>query len=58
MLVYVLPRRWELRMAAADTPGVIVAAISAFALVVAALWLQHCCRSPNEPTGVEDPISD
>jgi hypothetical protein len=45
-------------MAAADTPGVVVAALSAFALVVAALWLQHCCRSPNEPTGVEDPVSD
>jgi hypothetical protein len=58
VLVYVLPRRWELRMAAADTPGVVVAALSAFALVVAALWLQHCCRSPNEPTGVEDPVSD
>jgi hypothetical protein len=26
-----------------------VAAVSALALVVAALWLQHCCKSPDEP---------
>ncbi|MBI3691210.1 MAG: DUF3180 family protein, partial [Mycolicibacterium aromaticivorans] len=48
-----LPRRTELRVAGADTPGAVVAAFSALALVVAALWLQHCCRSPGDPT--EDP---
>jgi hypothetical protein len=26
-----------------------VAAVSALALLVAALWLQHCCKSPQEP---------
>ena len=26
-----------------------VAAVSALALVVAALWLQHCCKSPQDP---------
>jgi hypothetical protein len=25
-----------------------VAAVSALALVVAALWLQHCCKSPGD----------
>jgi hypothetical protein len=49
VLVYLLPRRSELRVASADTPGAIVAAVSALALVVAALWLQHCCKSPEEP---------
>ncbi|MGV0994119.1 MAG: DUF3180 domain-containing protein [Mycobacterium sp.] len=49
VLVYLLPRRSELRVAAADTPGVIIAVASAFALVVAALWLQECCKSPGEP---------
>ena len=53
VLVYLLPRRAELRVAGADTPGAVVAAISALALVAAALWLQHCCKSPGEPT--EDP---
>lgn len=46
---YLLPRRSELRVAAADMPGAVVAAVSAFALVVAALWLQQCCTSPDDP---------
>ncbi|BBX88913.1 DUF3180 domain-containing protein [Mycolicibacterium boenickei] len=49
VLVYLLPRRGELRVAGEDTPGAAVAAISAMALVVAAVWLQHCCKSPEEP---------
>jgi hypothetical protein len=49
VLVYLLPRRGTIRVASEDTAGVVVAAISAFALVVAALWLQHCCKSPLEP---------
>lgn len=53
VLAFVLPRRGGLRVAAQDTPGVVVAAVSALALVIAALWLQHCCKSPHEPP--EDP---
>lgn len=49
VLVYLLPRRGELQVAGEDTPGAAVAAISALALVVAAVWLQHCCKSPEEP---------
>ena len=50
VLVYLLPRRSWLRAAAEDTTGTVVAAASALALVVAALWLQHCCKSPQDPT--------
>jgi hypothetical protein len=50
VLVYILPRRSWLRAAAEDTSGAVVAAVSALALVVAALWLQHCCKSPPDPT--------
>ncbi|QUR69180.1 DUF3180 domain-containing protein [Mycobacterium spongiae] len=50
VLVYFLPRRSWLRVAAEDTPGTVVAAVCALALVVAALWLQHCCKSPQDPT--------
>jgi len=50
VLVYLLPRRSWLRAAAEDTTGAVVAAVSALALVVAALWLQHCCKSPQDPT--------
>ena len=49
VLVYLLPRRSTLRVAGEDTAGSVVAAASALALVVAALWLQHCCKSPQEP---------
>ncbi len=50
VLVYLLPRRSWLRVAGEDTAGAAVAAVSALALVIAALWLQHCCKSPGEPT--------
>ena len=50
VLVYLLPRRGALRVAAEDTAGAVVAAVSALALLVAALWLQHCCKSPQEPS--------
>jgi Protein of unknown function (DUF3180) len=49
VLIYLLPKRGEWRVAGEDTAGVVVAAVSALALVIAALWLQHCCRSPQEP---------
>jgi hypothetical protein len=49
VLVYLLPRQ-SVRVAVEDTPGSVAAAISALALVVAALWLQHCCKSPQDPT--------
>lgn len=51
VLAYVLPHRSEMRVAAADTPGALVAAGCALALVAAAQWLQHCCRSPDDPAG-------
>jgi hypothetical protein len=50
VLVYLLPRRSWLRVAAEDTTGTVVAAGSALALVVAALWLQHSCKSPPDAT--------
>ncbi len=49
VLTYLLPRRSTVRVAGEDTAGTAVAAVSALALVVAALWLQHCCKSPCDP---------
>jgi len=49
VLAYLLPRRSTLRVAGEDTAGALVAAACALALVAAALWLQHCCESPQEP---------
>ena len=54
---YVLPRRDALRVAAADSPGTVVAARCALALVAAALWLQHCCRSPEDTPPDADPAT-
>jgi hypothetical protein len=49
VVAYLLPRRSTLRVAAEDSPGAVVAASCALALVVAALWLQNCCKSPDDP---------
>jgi hypothetical protein len=49
VLVYLVPRRDTLKVAGEDTAGAAVAAVCALALLVAALWLQHCCKSPQEP---------
>jgi hypothetical protein len=49
VLVYLLPRRSTMKVAGEDTAGATVAAVCALALVIAALWLQHCCKSPEEP---------
>ena len=48
-LIWVFPQRSTLRAAASDTPGAIVGLIAGLVLVGAALWLEHCCRSPDEP---------
>ncbi|TGD83929.1 DUF3180 domain-containing protein [Mycolicibacterium sp. CH28] len=53
VLVFLLLRRAE-RVASAYIPGVVVAAVSALALVAGALWLEHCCKSPGEPTESAD----
>jgi hypothetical protein len=49
VVAYLAPRRDELQVASNDTAGAVVAGISALALVLAALWLQHCCKSPDDP---------
>lgn len=49
VLGYLLPRRSVLRVAAEDTPGTVTAVLGSLALLIAALWLQHCCKSPQDP---------
>ena len=48
VLAYVVPRRELLKVAGEDSAGATVALVSALALVVGALWLQHCCKSPDD----------
>ncbi|MGF7122888.1 DUF3180 domain-containing protein [Rhodococcus sp. BE178] len=48
-LVFLWPQRSEFRAAVSDSPGAIVGLVAAVLLVVAAMWLEHCCRTPDEP---------
>jgi hypothetical protein len=47
-LAYVLPRRTEIAAAAEDLPSTVIGAISAAALIAAALWLEYACRAPDD----------
>ncbi|HWR49025.1 MAG TPA: DUF3180 domain-containing protein [Pseudonocardiaceae bacterium] len=53
MLGYVLPLRSQLSSAASDTVTAAIGAVCAGALVAAALWLEHCCRTPDGPDDSE-----
>jgi Protein of unknown function (DUF3180) len=49
VLGYVAPRSADIAAAAADTVAAAVGLVGAAALVAGALWLQHCCRTPDDP---------
>jgi uncharacterized protein DUF3180 len=48
-LVYLVPKRAALIVAAHDTTSAVVALVSGAALIAAALWLEYCCRAPEDP---------
>jgi uncharacterized protein DUF3180 len=48
VLGYLLPRRDELSAAADDVPSAIIGVACAAVLIGAALWLEYCCRTPND----------
>lgn len=55
VLSYVLPlRSQQLASAASDTLTASIGAICAGALVAAALWLEHCCRTPDGPDDADE----
>lgn len=47
VLGYLLPRSDTLAAAARDVPAAVVGVLCACALIAAALWLEHCCRTPE-----------
>ena len=49
LLTYVAPRSADIAAAAGDTVAAAVGLIGALVLVAGALWLQHCCRTPDDP---------
>jgi hypothetical protein len=49
LLAYVVPRSADVSAAAADTAAGVVGLVCALGLVAGALWLEHCCRTPDDP---------
>jgi hypothetical protein len=49
LLVHVLPRAGEVTAAADDLAAAVVGVVSALALVAGGLWLERCCRAPDDP---------
>lgn len=49
LLIYLIQRR-DLDVAVADRPAAVVGLLGGVLLVAAALWLEYCCRAPDDPT--------
>ena len=49
VLVYVVPLTSQLSVAGGDTRASIVGLVSAAGLIAAGLWLEQCCRTPDDP---------
>jgi hypothetical protein len=48
LLLFVLPLGGAVVAAANDTTSALVGIVSALGLVAGALWLEHCCRTPED----------
>ncbi len=48
LLAHVLPNSATVTAAASDTASALVGLVSALVLVGGALWLERCCRAPEE----------
>jgi len=49
LLAHVLPRAAEVTAAASDSVSGVIGLVSALGLVGGALWLEYCCRTPDDP---------
>lgn len=58
VLGYVAPRWANFPAAASDTVAALVGAICAATLVAAGLWLEYCCRTPEDPQHEHTPDLD
>lgn len=58
LLVYVLPRQSAISAAANDVTTGVVGAVCAAALIGAALWLEYCCRNPDDPDDPDETESE
>lgn len=53
LLIHLLPLRSSVRAASEDTPGALICLVAGIVAVAAALWLEHCCRTPDD--GADEP---
>jgi len=53
LLIFVIPVRDSFPAASNDLVAAVVGMISALLLTAAALWLEHCCKTPGESSGNE-----
>ncbi|GAA4290255.1 DUF3180 domain-containing protein [Actinokineospora soli] len=49
VLAYVVPESDRVEAARADIPSAAIGAVCAAVLIGAALWLESCCRTPDDP---------
>ncbi|WP_267615243.1 DUF3180 domain-containing protein [Gordonia bronchialis] len=54
LLVYLLNQH-DLAAADHDKPGAIIGLVGGVLLAGAALWLEYCCRAPDDPTADQTP---
>ena len=54
LLAYVAPRGGDIAAAAGDTVAAAFGVVGALMLVGGGLWLQHCCRTPDDPDRPDD----
>ncbi|HET8642505.1 MAG TPA: DUF3180 domain-containing protein [Pseudonocardiaceae bacterium] len=54
VLGYVVPRRDEFEAASSDTVSAVVGLLCALALAAAGLWLEYCCRTPDDRDQVDE----
>lgn len=49
LLVFLLAQN-DVAQADHDKPSTVIALVGAVVLIAAALWLEYCCRAPDDPT--------
>lgn len=54
-LLFLLPQLSTVSAAGEDAVGVVVGALAGVALAAAALWLEYCCRTPEDPDEPSEP---
>ena len=55
LLAYVAPRSGDVAAAAGDISAAALGVVGALVLVGGGLWLQHCCRTPDDPDATPGP---